>query len=264
VGYGSVESISAKDSRVLNDNAAELVHDHPTRFGLFATLPMLDVDASLAEIAHCLDTLKADGFGVATSYKEAWLGDPRFEPIWAELDRRGAVVFVHPFDAPCCTPNTLTYETPPVYGPWIEWPMNTARTILSLMVTGTLRRHPGVRFIFAHGGGVMPLLVERIAGFKDWAGVAPEGPDRLKTLFPGGIEAEFAGLYFECAQAFAPANLAALLSLAPASHVLFGTDYASFPMSHSVKAFRDAQLSSSLRRAIGRDNALKLFPRFRA
>lgn len=113
-------------------------------------------------MANAFDVLKADGLGVATNCGDVWLGDPRFDPIWQEVDRRRAVVFVHPKDAPCCGPEKLSYMIAPVTGPWLEWPMNTARTILSLMLTGTLRKYPNITFIFSHGGGVMPLLVDRI------------------------------------------------------------------------------------------------------
>src|SRR6266850_612017 len=176
-----------------------------------------------------------------------------------ELNRRKAVVYVHPNDDRCCTPSTLTYEKQGISGPWLEWPVNTARTILSLMTNGITREFPGIRFIFSHGGGVMPLLIHRIAGFTDWDAV---GPERLRALFPNGIEAEFRKLYFEGAQAYSPVNMDALMKLVPASHILFGTDYDRFPIAHSVKLFAALRLSSNVRRAIERDNAVTLLPRW--
>ena len=142
--------------------------------------------------------LKADGIGLATEYGPLWLGDPKFEPVFQELNRRKAVVYVHPAEAPCCTPQTLTYEKPPMSTAWMEFPTNTARTILSLWDNQTQRRLPDVRFIFSHGGGLTPLLLGRIAGFDDWRSV---GPERMKQLFPDGVYAEYAKFYFECAQA---------------------------------------------------------------
>jgi predicted TIM-barrel fold metal-dependent hydrolase len=144
-----------KQARENNEYAARIGRDHPGRFGLFAALPMHDVEGTLKEIEHALDVLRADGFGISTSYGDMWLGDPQLRPIFEEMNRRRAVVYVHPNDAPCCTPATLTYEKQGISGPWIEWPMNTARTILSLMANGNTRRFPSVRFIFSHGGGVM-------------------------------------------------------------------------------------------------------------
>ena len=250
-----------KQAREYNEYGARIGRDHPGRFGLFAALPMHDVDGSLKEVEYALDTLKADGFGISTSYGDMWLGDPELRPIFEEMNRRKAVVYVHPNDAPCCIPNTLTYEKPPISGAWIEWPMNTARTILSLMVNGNLRQFPDVRFIFSHGGGVMPLLLSRIAGFQDWGAV---GPEKLKQMFPAGIEAEFRQLYFEGAQAYDPVNFQALTKLVPASHILFGTDYNRFPIAHSVALFEKLKLSPADRRAIERDNAVALLPRWKA
>jgi 6-methylsalicylate decarboxylase len=107
----------------------------------------------------------------------------------------------------------------------------------------------------------MPLLLSRVAGFTDWAAV---GPKKLHEMFPDGIESEFRKFYFEGAQAYAPENMGALMKLVPASHILFGTDYNRFPISHSVKLFESLKLPSGVRRAIERDNAVTLLPRWKA
>ena len=249
-----------QQAREYNEYGALIGRDHPGRFGLFAALPMHDIDGSLREIEYALDVLKADGFGISTSYGDAWLGDSKFRPIFEELNRRKAVVYVHPNDAPCCTPATMTYEKQGITGPWIEWPMNTARTIFSFMLNGNTRQFPGVRMIFSHSGGVTPLLIGRIAGFKDWSAV---GSEKLKEMFPEGIEAEFRKLYFECAQGFDPVNFAALRALVPLSHMLFGTDYNRFPISHTVQVFENLKLSPESRRAIERENTVALLPRWK-
>ena len=130
-------------ARSFNEFGARVGRDHPGRFGLFATLPMPDVDASLKEIEYAFDVLKADGVGLLTSYGDLWLGDPKLRPVFEELNRRKAVVYVHPTDAPCCV--GMSYQSPPVLGSWIEWPMHTARTILSLMLNKVIQqlpRHP--------------------------------------------------------------------------------------------------------------------------
>lgn len=257
--------------RKLNEDGAQVVRDHPARFGLMAALPMQNVDDCLAEIAYAMDVLKADGFGIASSYGDAWLGDPRFEPIFAELSRRKAVVFCHPYDAPCCTPATMTYEQPPIIGPWLEWPMNTARTIVSLIANRTLTRNPDVKIVFSHGGGVMPLLVSRVAGFiaqgdgfRDPRGKLTGGPGLLARHFPDGIEPEFAKFYFELAQAYSPEYLAGLKRMVPPSHLLFGTDYPLFPMQHAAGLFAAADIPAQMRREISHENALALFPRVKA
>ena len=242
-------------ARDWNEFGARLCRDHGTRFGLFAALPLPDVQGSLVEIEYAFDALRADGLGIVTNYGDLWLGNPRFDPIWEEANRRKAVVFVHPINAPCCTPANLSYQTPPVDQPWIEWPMNTARTILSLMLSGTLRKFRDIRFIFCHGGGVMPLLVGRLSGFSASAVTGREA-------FTAGIESEFRTLFFECAQAYTQTNISALTSLVPPTQIMFGTDYNRFPIGHSVKQFETLLLDATTTRAIARDTAVKLFPRF--
>src|SRR5262249_49814803 len=129
----SGSTLPVQEARAFNEFAAQMGRDHPGRFGLFAALPLPDVDACLKEIEHAYDVLKADGVGLVTNYGELWLGDPRFAPVFDELNRRKAVVYVHPADAPCC--DHLSYMAPPtVGGSWIEWPMNSARAILSLFL----------------------------------------------------------------------------------------------------------------------------------
>ena len=246
-------------ARKLNDWGTQVVGDHKGKFGLFAALPMLDVDGALQEVEYAYDTLRVDGVGIGTSYEGAWLGDAKFKPLWSELNRRNGIVYVHPNDDQCCTTRTMSYENGTgLSSAWLEWPVNTARTILSLMVSGVSREFPGVRFIFSHGGGVAPMIIHRIAQFEGWTGM---GPDKLKGFFPRGIEAEFRTFYFEGAQAFSPVNLDALMKLVPASHIVFGTDYNRFPLAHDVKMLAGLKLDNGVRRGIERDNALKLFPR---
>jgi len=250
-----------KLAREYNEYAARIGKDHPGRFGLFASLPMHDTDGTLKEIEYALDVLKADGFGISTSYGNLWLGDPQFRPIFEELNRRNSIIYVHPNDAVCCTPATMTYEKNGISGAWIEWPMNTARTILSVLAAGHTRTFPNVRMIFSHSGGVMPLLISRVEGFTDWAAV---GPEKLKQMFPDGLGAEFGKLYFEGAQGFDSPNFEAISKYVPTSHLLFGTDYNRFPIAHTVRIFEHLKLSSQIRSLIERGNAEKLMPRWKS
>jgi len=261
-GTGSIQDRN-RQAREFNERSARLVTDHPERFGLWARLPLTDIDASLKEIEYAYSALKADGIGLVTSYQDMWLGDPKFRPVWEELNRRKALVYVHPNDADCCSgPNFLTYEKqhPPVGGSWFEYPMNTARTIFSLMLGGTFRQMPDIRFIFSHGGGVAPLLISRIEGFVDWDSV---GPGKIHELFPDGLEPEFAKLYFEVAQAFSQVNMDALRKLVPSTHILYGSDYPVFPLDHTEVGLQKLSLPASLRRGIERDNIVALLPHWK-
>lgn len=266
IGYAGPVFADAGDSghkkaRETNEWSTQLCRRHAGRFGLFASLPMTDVDAALSEIAYAFDVLGADGVGLATHYDGAGLGDVRFRPIFEELNRRKAAVYVHPAHAPCATASTLAYESDLITAAWIEFPTNTARTILSLWTAGITRTMPDLKFIFCHGGGVMPILLGRLAGFTGWQGV---GPERLKTLFPDGVYAEFAKLYFECAQAYAPETIAMLRAIVPPSHLLFGSDFSYFAISHAVERFRSLTLPDDLREMIAGANAAAILPRWSA
>lgn len=240
-------------ARRINEFSAAIAADHPGRFGTYASLPMLDPDACLAEIAYAHDELRCEGFSMSTCYGDLWLGDPLFQPIFEELDRRRAVVFVHPVDSAC---SSLGYESGIVTGAWLEWPTNTARTILSLMLNGVIRDCPNIRFVFCHGGGVMSMIVSRVAGFTGWPVI---GRRRLEELFPVSIEEQFATLYFDMAQAFAPENFHALSRMVPASHMMFGSDHDNFDISHSVQRADALNLDPDTYDGLCRANALRLF-----
>ena len=142
--------------RETNEYMADLRRAHRGRFGMFAALPLPDIEGSLAELAYAFDVLKAEGVGVLTSYGSTYLGDPSLAPLWSELDRRGAIVFTHPTDAECC-PNPV----PQMRETIVEFGADTARTIGSLVFSGTSTRFPHIRFVFSHGGGSMPFAIDR-------------------------------------------------------------------------------------------------------
>ena len=256
----SGSTLPVDKARAFNEFGARIGHDYPGRFGLFAALPLPDVDASLKEIEHAFDVLKADGCGLVTSYGDLWLGDPKLRPVFEELNRRKAVVYVHPADAPCCT--NMSYWTPPVVGSWIEWPMHTARTILSLLLNKVTQQLPDIRFIFAHDGGTMPMLVGRIAGFTQNS--RADFREKFRDLFPNGVETEYRKLYFDTAQGYYPVNFEAMRKLVPDSHIMFGSDYPYFSIAGAVTGLQKLELPPDLLRAIERENAEALFPRWKA
>jgi predicted TIM-barrel fold metal-dependent hydrolase len=242
---------SKRTARMANEFAAGLVRDHPGRFGLFAAVPMPDVDATLAEIAYAYDTLKADGIGLFTSYGTKWLGDPAFEPVFDELERRKAVVYTHPISAPCCT-DLLPNVNPAV----IEYGTETTRTIASYVFGGMAARHPNVRIIFSHAGGTMPFLIERFINNAKLPPVA-------KNL-PNGIMAELTRLYYDTAQSANPVAMGALAKIVPVSQIMFGTDYPYRTAEEHVRTLKTCGFSAADLAAIDIGNAERLVPRLRA
>jgi 6-methylsalicylate decarboxylase len=237
-------------ARLCCDFAAEMVRDKPARYALFAPLSMLDIDATLKEIEYALDTLKADGINLQTSYGDKWLGDATYRPIFEELNRRKAVVYVHPLVASCC--GRLSVGTFPAV---IEVPHDTTRTIVSLLLSGTFARLRDIKWLFSHAGGTIPMLAGRIESFYDHAG----NRDRFA---PDGVEAEFRRLYYDTANATHPASMAAFTNLIPMSQITYGSDYPYFPLDQ-IEALRHTLHPQDLA-AISSGNALRLLPRLSA
>ncbi|CAN5134397.1 amidohydrolase family protein [soil metagenome] len=242
---------SAKLSRVCNDYAAKLIADHPGRFGSFAALPMLNADASLGEIGYAFDTLKADGVNVFTSYEGKWLGDAVFVPVFDELNRRKAVVSVHPTTAACCG-NLMPFIPDNV----IEFGTDTTRTIASLVFSGAIDRWPDIKFIFSHAGGTMPFLIER---FEFLA----RSPQAAKMV-PGGVRTALRKLFYDTAQASNPAAMGALRQLVDVSQIVFGTDFPYRTAPEHVTNLAGCGFDAADLKRIERDNALGLLPRLRA
>ena len=235
-------------ARICNDYAAKLRSDYPKRFGIFASIPLPDVDGSLREIEYALDTLKADGIGVMTSFGDKWLGHPSFAPVWAELNRRKAVVYTHPTVANCCR-NLL----PDVNVAIIEFATDTTRAIADLVFSGTVARFPDIKFIFSHAGGTMPFLTERFTRM-------PLLNPSLNARLPHGVLYELQRFHYDVAQAAHPMALASLTRLVATSQILFGTDFPYRTTLDHVKGLINFGFGAADLRAIDRDNALKLLP----
>jgi 6-methylsalicylate decarboxylase len=238
-------------ARTCNEFGARMVRDHPARFGLFATLPMIDVDASLNEIAYAFDVLKADGVGLQTNYGDKWPGDPVYRPVFEELNRRKAVVYFHPLAAACC--GRLSVGTFPAV---IEVPHDTTRAVVSLLLSGTLARNRDIKWLFSHAGGTVPMLAGRMDYFFKFR------PD-AKIIAPDGYEAEFRRLYYDTANATHPASMAALLKLIPESQVTFGSDYPYVPIDTQAAALRKLGLPEATVQGIESGNAMNLVPRLK-
>ncbi|HWU08673.1 MAG TPA: amidohydrolase family protein [Streptomyces sp.] len=240
-------------AREVNEDGAETVRAHPGRFGLFASLPLPDVDGALAEIAHAYDTLDADGVVLETNTHGTYLGNPGLEPVWAELDRRGAVVFLHPTSPVCWEQSALGRPRP-----MVEFIFDTARTVTDLLMSGTLDRHRNLRVIVPHCGGALPVLADRIDGFmKMFMPAGTEAPDAVEQL---------GRLYYDLAGPALPRQLPALLNLVGTDRLLYGSDHCWTPAA-GVEAHvagldaAPAPEGSANWRALTTANAHRLLPR---
>ncbi len=239
-------------ARLNNEYGAQVVRDNPSRFGLFAALPLPDQDGSLKEIEYAFDTLKADGIALWTSYLDKWPGDPAFAPVFEELNRRKAAVFFHPATASCCRNLIPGLQISGM----IEYDLDTARAAESILVNGTSARFPNVRFIFSHSGGALTVLAARIVD---------DYPKNRADKVPNGVEYELKKFYYEVAHASKAPALDALKDTVPVSQILFGSDAMIRPYELTTEGL-DAYggFSTNDMRAINRGNAERLFPRLKA
>lgn len=238
-------------AREANDFAAKVIQTHPTRFGLFAAMPLPDVDATLKEIEYAYDQLKTDGIGFMTSFGDTWLGDLAYRPVMEELNRRNAVVFVHPTAANCCKGLNYAIDVHPAS---MEYGTDTTRAITGIVVNGYSHSFPNIRWIWSHGGGSMPFLAGRIGG------------ERTNERMPNGFMFELKKFYYDLAGATNRGAVASLLELVKADRIVFGTD---FPpggtMVEYAKRLRDLNMFSETDlRLIERENAVRLVPRLKA
>lgn len=235
-------------ARDCNEFAARLAADHRGRFGVFALLPLPHVDAALAETEYAASALNADGFKLQTNYEDKWPGDPAFAPVFDELNRRKAAVFFHPTVASCCLG-----LLPGINAPLMEYPFDTCRAIASLLFGGTFARCPDIKFIFAHGGGAMPMLAHRIGGLA-------ERRKDLAEMLPGGILPALRKLNFDIVSVTNPPAMAALRALTSPDRLLFGTDCPYVQMRATVDELGGLGFAAAELRGIERDNALALMP----
>lgn len=243
-------------ARRMNELAAQLIQERPDRFGAFAALPLPDLDGSLRALEYGLDVLKLDGVILFSNARGIYLGDPRLSPLFDELERRAATVFVHPNASE--PPSSQTLGLPDTL---IDFTADTTRVVAQLHYLNVFARTPNVKYIFPHGGGTIPYLATRF-GIIDEMKVIPGAEKR------GTAADMLRRIYWDTASAWRPPILRMLRSEAGVGQVLFGTDYPYVRRDLAVACRRDVETSPELdskeSRAVLADNALKLFPRFAA
>jgi predicted TIM-barrel fold metal-dependent hydrolase len=251
VWFGDVEE-ARRAARELNEYAAaKMVGEYKGRFGLFATLPMPDVDGTLAEIAYAYDTLKVDGVAFLTSYDNVWLGDKKFDPIFDELNRRNAVVYTHPLEASCCK-NPI----PGVTAQTLEYPTDTTRIIMNLIVSNTATRCPNIKFIFSHAGGTLVSIAQRFLGNQVTADGLSKTPDANSRLY------HVRRFYYDTAGSANPVQMQSLKLLVPSSQIVFGTDFPFGNTAATATGVQTSGLTAEELRGIFHDNAAKFLPKY--
>ena len=264
VGIHFESEASARDlARRSNEFLASICSEHPTRFGAFAALPMPGVDGALREAAYALDTLKLDGVVMLSNVAGHYVGAPENDDLFAELNRRGTVVYVHPGDPPE-QGIPLSIQFP------IDTALETVRAVMSLLYNGVFERYPEVKFIFSHCGGITPYLAHRMVRGRAWVrGEGGPDPGLLDQVPAGGKEAKAISLlqrqYYDSMTANAANGLRTLQALVDPSHILLGTDHAILPAAYQPLKMRELRrykgFDEATRMGVERENALRLFPR---
>jgi aminocarboxymuconate-semialdehyde decarboxylase len=242
-------------ARRCNELAASMIQKRPDRFGGFAALPLPDVEGALNELAYAFDVLKLDGVVVFSNSNGVYLGDKRFEPVFEELERRRAVVFVHPTASPDPTAHQLGLPDT-----LIDFTADTTRAVAQMLYSDRFARTPNVKYILSHAGGVIPYLAGRFA-IVDEMSVIPGAESRESAA------ATLRRLHYDTALSFSPPVLNMLRDVVGFTQVLFGTDNPYFRRDMAVRSAehmrQTATLSESERQAVLHGNAQRLFPRLR-
>jgi 6-methylsalicylate decarboxylase len=243
-------------ARRCNELSADLVQAHPSRLGGFAALPLPDVDGALEELAYALDTLKLDGVVVFSNSNGVSLGDARFEQVFAELGRRGAVVFVHPTASP--DPSAHHLGLPDSL---IDFTADTTRAVAQMHYSNRFARTPNIKYILSHAGGTAPYLAGRW-DIVDEMNVIPGAEER------GAVVDTLRRLYWDMALSYRDPILRMLRDVVGLDQVLFGSDFPYIRRDLGVNCVQrleqTAELTAKERTQVMSGNALKLFPRLGA
>lgn len=256
---------SAKLAREINIYGAKLHEENPTRFGFFASLPHLTpetVPSAIEELSYALDVLHADGITLYTRYSgSGYIGHEMMAPLWNELNRRKAVVFVHPTNTAADVDNKPNLVNAKLPQPIIDYPHETCRAAVDLITSGTIARNPDVKIILSHGGGTLPILATRAANLLYDA--------KLTEITPEAFLDQAKSFYFDIALSGNKGNLELLVGengFAKKDHVLYGSDFPYAPVdtiNTYVEIMEDYfNQNQGENEVVARGAAVKLFPRF--
>lgn len=260
---------AASLARKLNQIEKSYIDKYPNRFGAFASLPLPFIEESLEEIHYALDILKLDGVGLLSNYEDKFLGDPIFDPIFEELNKRNATIFIHPSTPPKTLPRPYF-----VIADFVEeFVFNTTRAATNLILSGTLERFPNIKIILAHAGGTLPYLRYRIDNtfkFAKHLSSSNQISDPLICERYNNVSKDVPyymnKFYYDLALSIDKNVYSSLLLTCPINHILFGSDANYAPPAFPDEAEKSLQMNSNFSPKvisnIFYDNSLELFPRF--
>jgi predicted TIM-barrel fold metal-dependent hydrolase len=261
-GIDFPEGFSEKLARITNEVIAETKHKYPESFGGFATIPMLNPDAAIEELNYALDTLHLDGVCLLTNYSGIYLGDAFFEPFFKELNKRNAVVYIHPsdpgeaYDFELGIPNAL-----------IEVTFDTTRAVANMMYRGVLDRYTNIKYILSHGGGTIPFLAWRLAGIE--YGQKGKKPPVIRALYDFLVNGEptkglkhLKKMYYDTAAVSGDYAVKTLQAFAGPDNIVFGTDLCISKLAGitTKNLKKDGDFTDEEYDKMSYRNCLKLFP----
>jgi len=243
-------------ARRINEQLADIVSKHPTRFGAMATLPALAAtDGLLEEMAYALDTLKVDGVATTTSIDDIYLGDTCYDPWFEEMNHRGVTLFVHPVPAKASRSVDLGIDVS-----LLEFMFDTTRMLTNMIFNGAKNRFSKIKIISTHGGGTIPYLMTRIETLETVFGPGK----RRARLSPAEIREGLASFYYDLTAATSPTQLFGLQQMVPLSHLVMGFDNPFMPGWTFPPAIQDMQrwngFSDTDISYIAHQNAESLYP----
>jgi predicted TIM-barrel fold metal-dependent hydrolase len=240
-----------------NEALARFVSFAPDRLGFFAPLPLPDLDGALRQMEHALDTLGADGVIFLSNQNGVYLGDPAFEPLYAEMDRRSAVAFVHP-----ATPSYVPDLRLKLWAAYVEYPFETTRVAANLIYNGVMARYPRIRWILAHAGGALPYLSVRLRLMEE----SDNNPPPFIERVPEGVQPHIRSFYFDVALAGGAGPMAALTEVADPTRILYGSDWPylerDFVRDQQDGLARVPQFQGERGHPMAWQNAARMFKRF--
>ena len=256
------EGFSERLARLTNEIIAENMHKYPDRFGGFATIPMLNQQAAIEELKYALDVLKLNGVCLLTNYNGKYLGHPDYELFFKELNKRNAVLYIHPtdpgddYDFDLGIPNAL-----------IEVTFDTTRAVTNMMYNGILDKYPDIRYILSHGGGTIPYIAWRLAAIE--YGQNGKRTPVIKTLYDFLVHREptkglnhLRKMYYDTANVSGDYALRALQSFVSSDHIVFGTDLCISKLASIItkNLSTDSDFNQETYNKMAYGNCLNLFP----